>query len=95
MSLKPLLDRVIVKPKKEEEVSSGGILLPDSAKGDTLQGTVVAVGQGYRNNDGSMTPLTLQEGDVVLYNKTSGTGITVEGSELIVLTEAGVIGVLN
>lgn len=95
MPLRPLLDRVLVKPREEEEVSEGGILLAGTAKGDTLKGDVVAVGQGYRNTDGSTTPLTLREGDTVLYNKASASEVKVDGNTLVLLTETGVLGILD
>jgi chaperonin GroES len=91
MKLKPLGDRLIVKPLDEEETTASGIVLPDTAKEKPQKGTVVAVGDGAVNEDGSRRPLDVSEGDEVLYSKYGGTEVTVEDDELLVLRESDVL----
>ena len=91
MNLKPLGDRLIVKPVDEEETTASGIVLPDTAKEKPQKGTVLAVGDGALNEDGSRRPLDVAEGDEVLYSKYGGTEVTVEGDELLVLCESDVL----
>jgi len=91
MNLKPLGDRLIVKPVDEEETTASGIVLPDTAKEKPQKGTVLAVGDGALNEDGSRRPLDVAEGDEVLYSKYGGTEVTVEGDDLLVLRESDVL----
>ena len=91
MKLKPLGDRLIVKPFDEEETTASGLVLPETAKEKPQKGTVVAVGDGAIAEDGSRRPLDVSEGDEVLYSKYGGTDITVEGDELLVLRESDVL----
>jgi chaperonin GroES len=91
MKLKPLGDRLIVKPLDEEETTASGIVLPDTAKEKPQKGTVVAVGDGAVNEDGSRRPLDVSKGDEVLYSKYGGTEVTVEDDELLVLRESDVL----
>jgi chaperonin GroES len=92
MKLKPLGDRLIVKPIDEEETTASGIVLPDTAKEKPQKGTVVAVGEGKWDEDGEKRiPLDISEGDEVLYSKYGGTEITVEDDELLVLRESDVL----
>jgi chaperonin GroES len=91
MKLKPLGDRLIVKPSDEEETTASGIVLPDTAKEKPQKGKVVAVGDGAVNEDGSRRPLDVSEGDEVLYSKYGGTEVTVEDDELLVLRESEVL----
>ena len=91
MNLKPLGDRLIIKPVEEEETTASGIVLPDTAKEKPQKGTVVAVGDGALNEDGSRRPLDVAAGDEVLYSKYGGTEVTVEGDELLVLRESDVL----
>jgi chaperonin GroES len=95
MSFVPLYDRIAVKPLEQNEKTSGGIILPDTAKEKPMQGMVVSVGAGYRNENGSITPLTLKNGDRVLFGKWSGTEIKVDGEELVVMKESDVIGTIG
>jgi chaperonin GroES len=90
MKLKPLGDRLIVKPVEEEETTASGIVLPDTAKEKPQKGKVVAVGDGPIE-DGKRRPLDVSAGDEVLYSKYGGTEITVEEDELLVLREADVL----
>jgi len=91
MNLKPLGDRLIVKPVEEEETTASGIVLPDTAKEKPQKGKVVAAGDGAISEDGSRRPLDVAEGDVVLYSKYGGTEVTVEGEDLLVLRESDVL----
>ena len=91
MNLKPLGDRLIVKPVDEEETTASGIVLPETAKEKPQKGTVLAVGEGALNEDGSRRPLDVAEGDEVLYSKYGGTEVTVEGDDLLVLRESDVL----
>jgi len=91
MKLKPLGDRLIVKPLEEEETTASGIYLPETAKEKPQKGSVVAVGDGAIAEDGTRRPLDVSEGDEVLYSKYGGTEITVEGDELLVLRESDVL----
>jgi chaperonin GroES len=90
MKLKPLGDRLIVKPIEEEETTASGIVLPDTAKEKPQKGKVVAVGDGAINEDG-----TRRDGDEVLYSKYGGTEVTVEDEELLVLRESDVLAKLG
>jgi len=91
MKLKPLGDRLIIKPVDEEETTASGLVLPDTAKEKPQKGKVVAVGDGAIADDGSRRPLDVAEGDEVLYSKYGGTDITVEGEDLLVLRESDIL----
>ena len=91
MKLKPLGDRLIVKPVEEEETTASGIVLPDTAKEKPQTGKVLAVGDGEVKEDGSRRPLDVSEGDEILYSKYGGTEITVENDEVLVLRESDVL----
>jgi chaperonin GroES len=95
MKLKPLGDRLIVKPIEEEETTASGIVLPDTAKEKPQKGKVVAVGDGAVNEDGNRRPLDVAAGDEVLYSKYGGTEVTVEGDDLLVLRESDVLAKLS
>src|SRR4051794_23309796 len=95
MKLKPLGDRLIVKPIDEEETTASGIVLPDTAKEKPQKGKVIAVGDGAIGEDGSRRPLDIAEGDEVLYSKYGGTEITVEGDEVLVLRESDVLAKIS
>ena len=92
MKLKPLGDRLIVKPIDEEETTASGIVLPDTAKEKPQKGKVIAAGEGRWDEDGEKRiPLDVAEGDEVLYSKYGGTEVTVEDEELLVLRESDVL----
>jgi chaperonin GroES len=91
MKLKPLGDRLIVKAVEEEETTSSGIVLPDTAKEKPQRGKVLAVGDGKFGDDNERVPIDVSEGDEVLYSKYGGTEITVDGEELLVLRESDVL----
>ena len=92
MKLKPLGDRLIVKPIEEEETTASGIVLPETAKEKPQKGQVIAVGDGKWDEDGEKRiPLDVAEGDEVLYSKYGGTEVTVEGEDVLVLRESDVL----
>jgi len=92
MKLKPLGDRVLVRPVEEEETTASGIVLPDTAKEKPQKGKVLAVGDGKWDEDGEKRiPLDVAEGDEVLYSKYGGTDIIVEGEDLLVLRESDLL----
>jgi chaperonin GroES len=95
MALTPLHDRIIVKPAKPEEVSAGGIIIPDTAKEKPQQGEVVAVGKGRVADDGKLIAMQLKAGDKVLYGKYSGTEVTIDGEEMLIMRESDVFAIIN
>jgi chaperonin GroES len=96
MKLKPLGDRLLVKPVDEEETTASGIVLPDTAKEKPQKGKVLAVGEGRYDEDGEKRiPLDVKKGDEVLYSKYGGTEITVEGDDLLVLRESDVLAIVQ
>lgn len=95
MTLKPLHDRIIVKAAEKEQVSSGGIILPDSAQEKPQRGEVIAVGPGKRLDSGQLAPVDIQVGDVVLYGKYGGTEVTVGGEDFVILRADDVLGVVE
>ncbi|MEW5895235.1 MAG: co-chaperone GroES [Candidatus Omnitrophota bacterium] len=96
MNLKPLADRVIVKPLEAQEVTKGGIVLPDTAKEKPQEGEVVAVGDGKVMDNGQKVGLTVKAGDCVLYGKYSGTEVTTkEGEEYLIMREDDILAILK
>ena len=93
--IKPLADRVIVKPAEAEEKTSGGIILPDTAKEKPIEGTVVAVGPGKTGDDGKVIKMEVKVGDRVLYGKYSGTEVTIGGEEYLIMRESDIFGIVN
>jgi chaperonin GroES len=91
IKLQPLGDRVLVKPLAKEEVSRGGIVLPDTVKEKPQEGEVIAVGAGKRTDKGEMLPMDVKVGDVVLYAKYGGTEIKLEGEEYMILRESDIL----
>lgn len=94
MKLKPLADRVIIKPAPAEEKTKGGIILPDTAKEKPVIGEVVAVGPGKVSEDGKKIVPEVKTGDKVLYGKYSGTEVTVEGEEYLIMREADIFAIV-
>ena len=94
MNVKPLADRIIVKAAEAEEMTKGGIILPDTAKEKPQQGEVVAVGPGKVSDSGNIVKVTLKSGDEVLYGKYSGTEITVDGEDVLIMRESDILAVL-
>ena len=95
MNIRPLQDRVIIKRMEEEKMSSGGIVIPDSATEKPIKGEVVAVGNGLVLDNGEVRPLDLKVGDKVLIGKYSGTEVKLDGEELLVMKEDDVMAVLE
>ncbi len=95
MQVRPLQDRVLVERLDEETKTAGGIIIPDNNKEKPAQGKVVAVGSGYRNNDGTLVALEVKEGDTVIFGKYSGTEVKVEGHEYLVMKEDEILAVLQ
>jgi chaperonin GroES len=95
ISLKPLGNRVVVEPLEQEEVTAGGIVLPETAKEKPQKGTVVAVGPGERDDEGDRIPLDVKEGDTVLFAKYSGTEIKMDGKKLLILRESDLLAIVS
>ena len=95
MKFRPLHDRVVVKRLDQEEKTSGGIIIPDTAKEKPQQGEVVAVGPGARGEDGKLVPLDVKKGDKVLFGKWSGTEVKIDGEDLLIMKESDIMGVLD
>ncbi|MGH8336105.1 MAG: co-chaperone GroES [Gammaproteobacteria bacterium] len=91
---RPLHDRVVVKRIDAEEKSSGGIIIPDTAKEKPSQGEVIAVGPGGRDENGKLTPIDVKKGDRVLFGKWSGTEVKIDGDDLLIMKESDIMGVL-
>jgi chaperonin GroES len=94
MKIKPLADRVIIKPAVAEERTKGGIILPDTAKEKPVVGEIVAVGPGKVSDDGKKVPMEVKVGDKVLYGKYSGTEVTYEGEEYLIMREADIFAIV-
>tara|TARA_A100001234_G_scaffold166774_1_gene147995 strand:+ start:276 stop:563 length:288 start_codon:yes stop_codon:yes gene_type:complete len=95
MKFRPLHDRVLVERIDEDEKTAGGIIIPDTAKEKPSEGKVVAVGSGTKTEDGSVTPLDVKSGDKILFGKWSGTEVTVDGKELLIMKESDVLGIIS
>ena len=95
MSFRPLHDRVLIRRVDEEEKSRGGIIIPDTAQEKPMEGEIVAVGPGARDEDGTLQPLDVKAGDRVLFGKWSGTEIKLEGEELIIMKESDIMGIIT
>lgn len=95
MALRPLRDKVVVKPSAEEEKTSGGIFLPDSAKKKPQEGKVLAVGTGKLLDDGTIKPLTVKIGDTVMFSKYGGTEVTVDGEDVVLLDEDQIFAIVE
>lgn len=95
MELKPLFDRIVVQRTESENVTTGGILLPDATKEKRNEGTVVAVGQGKVLDDGTVIPLELQGGETVIFGKYAGSEVDLEGETYLVMREDEVLAVIN
>ena len=93
--IKPMADRVVVEPLEETEEMRGGLYIPDTAKEKPQQGTVMAVGPGRRTEQGELIAVELKKGDRILYGKYSGTEVTVDGNEYLIVRESDVLAVLG
>jgi chaperonin GroES len=94
MKVKPLADRVLVKPQEEEEVKKGGIIIPDTAKEKPQQGEIIAAGPGKISETGERIAPEVKKGDRVLYGKYSGTEVTIDGEEYLIMRESDILAVV-
>ncbi len=94
MNVKPLADRVLIKPMEAEEKTSGGIIIPDNAKEKQQKGEVVAVGDGKVADDGKKISMSVKKGDKVLYGKYAGTEVTIEGEEYSIMRESDILAIV-
>ena len=95
MPFNPLHDRVVVRRIESDEKTSGGLIIPDTAKEKPAEGQVVAVGTGARDDDGNRIPMDVKEGDRVLFGKWSGTEITLDGEKLLIMKENDILGIIE
>jgi chaperonin GroES len=95
MKLRPLHDRVLVKRVDEEGKTKGGIIIPDTAKEKPMEGKVISVGAGARGEDGKIVPLDVKKGDRILFGKWSGTEVTINGDELLIMKESDIMGIIQ
>ncbi|HHB80176.1 MAG TPA: co-chaperone GroES [Aliiroseovarius sp.] len=94
MAFTPLHDRVVVRRVESDEKTAGGLIIPDSAKEKPAEGVIVAVGAGARDEAGNRIAMDVKEGDKILFGKWSGTEITLEGEELLIMKEADIMGII-
>ena len=95
MKFKPLHDRVLVERVEQDVKSAGGIIIPDTVQEKPMEGKVIAVGSGTRSEDGKITPLDVKPGDKVLFGKWSGTEVTIDGTEMIIMKESDIMGIIT
>jgi chaperonin GroES len=95
MAFKPLHDRVLVRRVQGEEKTKGGLIIPDNAKEKPAEGLVVSVGPGARKDSGELIPPTVAAGDHILFGKWSGTEVTIDGEELLIMKESDILGILD
>jgi chaperonin GroES len=95
MKFRPLHDRVVVRRLEEDTKTAGGIIIPDTAQEKPMQGEVIAVGPGARDEAGKLQPLDVKTGDLVLFGKWSGTEVKIDGQDLLIMKESDIMGVLE
>jgi chaperonin GroES len=95
MKFRPLHDRVVVKRVEEDTKTKGGIIIPDTAQEKPMQGEVISVGPGGRDESGKLIPIDVKEGDIVLFGKWSGTEVKIDGTEYLIMKESDIMGVLE
>ena len=95
MAFRPLHDRVVIRRLEAEEKTSGGIIIPDTAKEKPMEGEVVAAGPGARGEDGAIQPMDVKTGDRVLFGKWSGTEVKLDGEDLIIMKESDIMGIIE
>ena len=95
MKFKPLHDRVVVERVDSEEKTAGGIIIPDTAQEKPMQGKVIAVGSGARDESGKLVPLDVKKGDKVLFGKWSGNEVKIDGTEYLIMKESDIMGILT
>ena len=94
MAFKPLHDRVLVKRVESEEKTKGGLIIPDTAKEKPAEGEVVSTGEGARKDSGELIAMSVKAGDRILFGKWSGTEVTIDGQELLIMKESDILGVI-
>ncbi|MGL4311740.1 MAG: co-chaperone GroES [Paracoccaceae bacterium] len=94
MAFKPLHDRVVVKRIESEEKTKGGLIIPDTAKEKPAEGEVIAVGEGARKDSGELIAMTVKKGDRILFGKWSGTEVTLNGEDLLIMKESDILGII-
>ena len=95
MKFKPLHDRVLVKRMEQDTKTAGGIIIPDTVQEKPMEGKVIAAGSGMKAEDGKVTPLDVKAGDKILFGKWSGTEVTIDGDELIIMKESDILGIIT
>jgi chaperonin GroES len=95
MTFRPLHDRVLVRRIEEDSKTSGGIIIPDTAREKPMQGEVIAVGPGARDETGKLVPLEVKKGDRVLFGKWTGTEVKIDGEELLIMKESDIFGIIS
>ena len=95
LKIKPLADRVVVKPMEAEEKTKGGIILPDTAKEKPVEGTIVAAGPGKKSDDGKLVEMEVKVGNKELYGKYSGTEVTIDGEEYLIMRESDIFAIVK
>ncbi len=95
MKFKPLQDRVVVKRLESDEKSSGGIIIPDTAKEKPSEGEVISVGPGELTEDGKLKPMNVKQGDKILFGKWSGTEVKLDGQDLLIMKESDIMGIIE
>jgi len=95
MSIRPLHDRVLVKPLDAETKTAGGLIIPDTVQEKPQEGTIVSVGAGIKAEDGKVTPLDVKKGDTVLFGKWSGTEVKVDSETLMIMRESDIMGIIE
>ena len=95
MAFKPLHDRVLVRRTEGDEKTSGGLIIPDSTKEKPAEGVVISCGEGARKDSGELITMAVNNGDKVLFGKWSGTEVTVDGEELLIMKESDILGILS
>lgn len=95
MNIKPLADRVLVKPIEEQEVKKGGIIIPDTAKEKPMEGEIIEIGAGRSTDEGKKVELEVKKGDRVLYGKYSGTEVSIDGNEYLIMRESDIFAIVN
>ncbi len=94
MNIKPLADRVVVKPIEAQEVKQGSIIIPDTAKEKPMQGEIVAIGPGKVSENGNKIDMEVKKGDKVLYGKYSGTEVTIDGEDYLIMRESDILAII-
>ena len=95
MKFRPLHDRVVVRRLEAEEKTAGGIIIPDTAKEKPMEGEIIAVGPGARDETGKLVPLDVKAGDKILFGKWSGTEVKIDGEDLIIMKESDILGIVG